>query len=171
MKPSGFVPWTNRLVGLPATLLSFLTKIVRGAQVLTPRVLRGPPFRPMNGICHTLRSPSVTSIVQPLHPVSLFFLRSRMTCRASSRAASSLGSSVPSWSSCQWLLWSAKRYRGMAAQNRDTVLFCQPDTQHCGRRFASQKPVKIGAGLQIGILLLPLRLERVGNAEENSDPA
>jgi hypothetical protein len=48
-----------------------------------------------SAICHTWRSPSFTSIVQPLHPVSLSFFRSRMICRASSRAAPSSAARFP----------------------------------------------------------------------------
>jgi hypothetical protein len=44
---------------------------------------------PNNGICHTWRLPSVPSIVRPFQPAALFFFRSRMTNRASSRAAAS----------------------------------------------------------------------------------
>jgi hypothetical protein len=64
---------------------------------------------PVNGICHTRRPPSVTSIDQPFQEGSLFLVMSRMIFNASSRAAPSSNSSVPSGSSCRWLLWTAKR--------------------------------------------------------------
>jgi hypothetical protein len=68
-----------------------------------------------NGICHTWRLPSFTSIVQPpFHLGSLFFVRSWMTNSASWRAASSSANSAPSRSSYPRPLWTPNRYSGMA---------------------------------------------------------